>query len=163
MVFSDIVGFTTISQTFTPLKVAQMLDRLYLAFDELARKHKVFKVETIGDAYMGVTNLEGNEFDTHAKQIALFALEAIGAANTILIDEDKPELGHIRIRVGFHSGPVVSNVIGSLNPRFGLFGVSKGQVEDCRASLSPKLTNLLLLLFKKGHGQHRKPNGEQLY
>jgi len=122
VVFSDIVGFTTISQNFTPLKVAQLLDRLYLAFDGLARKHKVFKVETIGDAYMGVTNLEGNEFDTHAKQIALFALEAIGAANTILIDEDKPELGHVRIRVGFHSGPVVSNVIGSLNPRFGLFG-----------------------------------------
>ena len=33
-----------------------MLDRLYLAFDALANKHEVFKVETIGDAWMGVTN-----------------------------------------------------------------------------------------------------------
>ena len=64
VVFSDIVGFTKISQTFSPLKVSNMLDRLYLAFDDLAGKHKIFKVETIGDAYMGVTNLEGDQFDT---------------------------------------------------------------------------------------------------
>lgn len=38
------------------VKVCHMLDRLYLAFDALARKHEVFKVETIGDAWMGVTN-----------------------------------------------------------------------------------------------------------
>ena len=35
-----------------------MLDRLYLAFDALANKHEVFKLETIGDAWVGVTNRE---------------------------------------------------------------------------------------------------------
>ena len=49
-------------------------------------------------------------------------MDAIEAASNILIDEDAPERGYVRIRVGFHSGPVVSNVIGSLNPRYGLFG-----------------------------------------
>mmetsp|Transcript_17837 Transcript_17837/g.44072 ORF Transcript_17837/g.44072 Transcript_17837/m.44072 type:complete len:191 (+) Transcript_17837:3623-4195(+) len=39
-----------------------------------------------------------------------------------MIDEDEPELGCVHIHVGFHSGHVVSNVIGSLNPRYGLFG-----------------------------------------
>jgi hypothetical protein len=39
-----------------------------------------------------------------------------------LIDEDDPSAGRLHIRVGFHSGQVVSNVIGSLNPRYGLFG-----------------------------------------
>mmetsp|Transcript_6825 Transcript_6825/g.12470 ORF Transcript_6825/g.12470 Transcript_6825/m.12470 type:complete len:772 (-) Transcript_6825:97-2412(-) len=122
VVFSDIVGFTTISDTFTPLKVSNMLDRLYQALDSLASKHKVFKVETIGDAYMGVTNLDGTQFDDHVKCIALFAQEAIAVAAQIPIDEDDLSLGCVRMRVGFHSGPVVSNVIGSLNPRYGLFG-----------------------------------------
>jgi guanylate cyclase len=122
VVFSDIVGFTDISQTFSPLKVSNMLDRLYQAFDILANKHKVFKVETIGDAYMGVSNLDGSEFDSHVKQIAEYAQDAIAAASQILIDDENPERGPVRIRVGFHSGPVVSNVIGSLNPRYGLFG-----------------------------------------
>ena len=71
---------------------------------------------------MGVTNLENNMKDTHVKHIAGFALEMVEAAGKILIDEEDPKRGYIRIRVGFHSGNVVSNVIGSLNPRFGLFG-----------------------------------------
>lgn len=45
--FSDIVHFTDISRMMSPVKVCHMLDRLYLAFDELARKHEVFKVETV--------------------------------------------------------------------------------------------------------------------
>ena len=31
--FSDIVGFTTISGTISPMKVSSLLDRLYLSFD----------------------------------------------------------------------------------------------------------------------------------
>jgi Adenylate and Guanylate cyclase catalytic domain len=45
------------------------------------------QVETIGDAYMGVTNLDGSQDDTHVKRIAEFAMEAIEAAGKILIDE----------------------------------------------------------------------------
>src|SRR6056300_678363 len=120
--FSDIVRFTDISRVLPPVKVMKMLDRLYLAFDALANQHEVFKVETIGDAWMGVTNLEGNQADSHAKRIAEFAMDAIQAANQVLIDEDDPSAGYVHIRVGLHSGAVVSNVIGSLNPRYGLFG-----------------------------------------
>jgi len=45
IVFSDIVGFTDISREISPMKVSMMLDRLYLAFDRIAKKHAVFKVE----------------------------------------------------------------------------------------------------------------------
>lgn len=50
--FSDIVDFTTISSTLAPQKVAELLDRLYSKFDSLSQKHDIFKVETIGDAYV---------------------------------------------------------------------------------------------------------------
>jgi len=56
--FSDIVRFTDISRAMSAVKVCNMLDRLYLAFDALASKHEVFKLETIGDAWVGVTNCE---------------------------------------------------------------------------------------------------------
>jgi class 3 adenylate cyclase len=122
VVFSDIVHFTDISRELSPMKVSQMLDRLYLAFDKIARAHIIFKVETIGDAYMGVTNLLGDMDNTHVKHAAEFAIDMINEAGKILIDDEDPHKGFIQIRVGFHSGPVVSNVIGSLNPRYGLFG-----------------------------------------
>jgi hypothetical protein len=71
---------------------------------------------------MGVTNLEKHQQDTHVRQAARFAIDMVIEANKILIDEEVPEKGYINVRCGFHSGPVVSNVIGSLNPRYGLFG-----------------------------------------
>ena len=49
--FSDIVGFTQISARLDPRKVANMLDRLYHAFDELSTRHGIYKVETIGTQY----------------------------------------------------------------------------------------------------------------
>lgn len=66
--------------------------------------------------------VEENQNNTHVKRIAAFAIEAVAAASNIVIDEDDPSAGTLHIRVGFHSGPVVSNVIGSLNPRYALFG-----------------------------------------
>ncbi|CAB9525762.1 Receptor-type guanylate cyclase gcy [Seminavis robusta] len=120
--FSDIVGFTNISSTFSPIKVSKMLDRLYLAFDSLAEKHELFKLETIGDAYLAVSNLVRDQQEDHVKKVAEFAIDAVKAASEVPIDVEDVSKGYVNIRVGFHSGPVVSNVVGNLNPRYGLFG-----------------------------------------
>ena len=50
--FSDIVGFTEISAELPPRKVAALLGNLYTKFDELSRRHDVFKVETIVSVFM---------------------------------------------------------------------------------------------------------------
>lgn len=119
---SDVVGFTTIASTISPAKVSDMLDRLYRRFDELTFKYKVFKIETVGDAYLCVTNLiEDQEFD-HAKRIAEFSAAAIQAANETYIDLENPNMGCVQIRVGFHSGPVITNVVGCRLPKFSMFG-----------------------------------------
>ena len=119
--FSDIVGYTTISANLTPKKVSEMLDRLYLKFDALSSHHDVFKIETIGDAYMAVTNLASKQ-DDHVARLARFAMDAMEAAQETLIDIDEPDKGYVNIRVGFHSGPIVADVIGSRCPKYTLFG-----------------------------------------
>jgi serine/threonine protein kinase len=44
ILFCDIVGFTDISASLDPRKVANLLDRLYHKFDDLSGEHDVFKV-----------------------------------------------------------------------------------------------------------------------
>ena len=119
--FSDIVGFTTIASEMSPMKVSDMLDRLYMKFDNISRIHDVFKVETIGDAWMGVTNLATPQPD-HTKRIADFAMDALRAASITMVDQEDASKGFVNIRVGFHSGPVIANVVGSRNPKYTLIG-----------------------------------------
>jgi len=109
--FSDIVGFTTISGTLDALKVSDMLDRLYMRFDGIAESMGVFKIETIGDAYICATNLCDDQENTHAAILARFALAAVQAASETLVDADDPDSGRLCIRVGLCSGPVMSSVI----------------------------------------------------
>jgi len=122
MFFSDIVGFTTISSNISPDQVSDMLDRLYLKFDALSVKYDVFKIETIGDAFVGVCNLVKDQGMDHAKRVAEFAIETIKAAADTPILCDDPNLGTVRIRVGIHCGPLVARVVGSRNPRYCVFG-----------------------------------------
>eukprot|EP00730_Choanoeca_flexa_P005203 TRINITY_DN11901_c0_g6_i1.p1 TRINITY_DN11901_c0_g6~~TRINITY_DN11901_c0_g6_i1.p1 ORF type:complete len:479 (+),score=123.04 TRINITY_DN11901_c0_g6_i1:41-1438(+) len=148
--FSDIVGFTDISGSLPPEEVMDMLDRLYTRLDGLVDRYDLFKVETIGDAFMCVANLHKEQHDDHVKRIAQFSMDAIAAANETPISLTDDSLGNINIRVGFHTGPVVANVVGSKNPRYCLFGDTvnvssrmESNSEKNRIHLSDTATKLL--------------------
>jgi hypothetical protein len=59
VLFADIAGFTAWSSTRDPAQVFILLQSVYQAFDKIAKRRKVFKVETIGDSYVAVTGLPG--------------------------------------------------------------------------------------------------------
>ncbi len=59
--FADVVGFTTLSAALSAGQVMDMLDRLYTALDALSAAHDVFKIDTIGDAYLVAANLSGDQ------------------------------------------------------------------------------------------------------
>lgn len=118
--FSDIVGFTHLSSSSTPLEVVELLNQMYTAFDSIIDEHDVYKVETIGDAYMVVSGLPVRNGDRHADEIATMAIKIICFCRGFRVPH-RPDL-IVNIRAGVHSGPVVTGVVGLKMPRYCLFG-----------------------------------------
>lgn len=117
ILFADIVGFTSYAAAVPPAQVVQTLDRLFSCFDELARKHGIEKIKTIGDAYMVAGGLRAH--DVHpARAVAEFALDLLSA-----VDGLNGGLGQrLALRIGIHSGPVVAGVIGKAKFAYDLWG-----------------------------------------
>ncbi|EDV91343.1 soluble guanylate cyclase 88E [Drosophila grimshawi] len=120
ILFSDIVTFTEICSRITPMEVVSMLNAMYSIFDTLTERNSVYKVETIGDAYMVVAGAPDKDAN-HAERVCDMALDMIDA----ITDLKDPSTGqHLRMRVGVHSGAVVAGIVGLKMPRYCLFGDS---------------------------------------
>ncbi|KAH9493958.1 Nitrogen permease regulator 2 [Dermatophagoides farinae] len=118
--FSDIVGFTLLSAESSPLQVVDLLNDLYTCFDAIIDIHDVYKVETIGDAYMVASGLPIRNGNDHAKEIAMLALNLKKAVSGFKIRHSPKK--RLQIRIGIHSGPCVAGVVGLKMPKYCLFG-----------------------------------------
>ncbi|XP_043476394.1 head-specific guanylate cyclase isoform X2 [Leptopilina heterotoma] len=150
MLFSDIVGFTAICSTATPMMVINMLQNLYEQFDIYCGQLDVYKVETIGDAYCVACGLHRNT-NTHAQQIAWMALKMIETCSQHHTHDGKP----IKMRIGVHTGMVLAGVVGKKMPRYCLFGHNvtlankfESTSEPLRINISP--TTYQFLMQKPG-------------
>lgn len=118
--FSDIVGFTAMSAESTPLQVVDFLNDLYTCFDSIIGNYDVYKVETIGDAYMVVSGLPIRNGIIHAAEIASMSLHLLDEVSCFKVRHRPNE--KLLLRIGIHSGPVCSGVVGLKMPRYCLFG-----------------------------------------
>merc|ERR1712013_336247 len=133
MLFSDVVTFTVICSRLKPLQVVALLNNMYTLFDFLCDQNAVYKVETIGDAYLIVAGCP-IKASNHALKICDMAFDMMDGI-TMLKDPGTGE--NILMRIGCHSGPVVAGVVGLKMPRYCLFGVNVGLTEKFESNSKP--------------------------
>ena len=106
VMFADIVNFTRLTERIPPLELIALLNKMFSSFDELAEKHGLEKIKTIGDAYMAAGGLSSQ--DGTVEQVADMALEMLE-----LFHRDPAYTSHdMGLHVGIATGPVVAGVIG---------------------------------------------------
>ncbi|MDQ1557824.1 MAG: adenylate cyclase [Pyrinomonadaceae bacterium] len=117
ILFADVVGFTQMSALITPVELVYLLNEIFSSFDELATRHKLEKIKTIGDAYMVAAGLPERRAD-HAEAMAEMALDMQDA----LAAFNRARNASLDIRTGINTGPVVAGIIGTSKFIYDLWG-----------------------------------------
>jgi len=117
VLFSDIVGYTSLAERLGPRRTVMLLNDLYRRFDQAAAECGVEKVETVGDGYLAVAGAPVRN-DHHPEAVARFALAIIEAARQVPISSTEP----VQIRIGIHTGPIFAGVIGEHRFHYAIFG-----------------------------------------
>jgi class 3 adenylate cyclase len=108
ILFSDLVGFTTLASGFTPERILEILSTVFERFDEAVSRHGLEKIKTIGDAYMVAGGLP-EPLPDHVAKVADLAIDMIDIVHRTRLSLDID----LRVRIGIHTGPVVAGVIGA--------------------------------------------------
>eukprot|EP00980_Cylindrotheca_fusiformis_P005314 scaffold1136_cov146-Cylindrotheca_fusiformis.AAC.27 len=122
--FADLVGFTAWSSAREPHHVFILLETIYGAFDKLAYRHGVFKVETVGDCYVAAAGLPEPKED-HAVAACRFARDCLRKMKDVILKLEVslgPDTSDLDLRTGIHSGQVTAGVLRGERSRFQLFG-----------------------------------------
>jgi class 3 adenylate cyclase len=153
--FIDVVGYTTMASQVSPRSVMTFLNTLFLLLDDLTDRAGVQKIETSGDCYIVAGGLDNRRLDNRRLDNRRLGADARSSALSVLAFAEMalsgtrgmkaPNGQTMRIRVGMHTGPCVSGIVGVKVPKFGLFGdtmntasrmESTGQVGAVQASES---------------------------
>jgi len=141
VLFTEIVGFEGLQSSCGVKDTIKVLNRMFRAFDDLTDLHRVYKVETVGDTYMCVAGHEKNNNDDNVNQVerlVTLARDLLKASARIRLPSGEP----LQLRVGIHTGPAYSGVVGHKCPRFCFFGDTVNTASRMKSTSDPGCVQL---------------------
>jgi adenylate cyclase len=139
ILFADFQGFSLLAERTEPALLVDLLDQYFTSFDDIVARHGLEKVKTIGDAYLAVGGVPDAD-RRHPIKACLAALEMQAAVAGIKSrSEGRPAL---ELRIGIHTGPVISGVVGARRFSFDVWGDAVNTASFLEAHCPPGRINL---------------------
>lgn len=132
VIFSNLTGFSKLSETLTAYEIVSILNDLVAAFDETAERYGIEKIKTIGDSYLGVCGLSIPYLD-HDKRVLDFALEMVAIVRRFNSEREF----ELNIRIGINSGDVVAGIVGRNKFIYDVWGDTINLASALRAACPP--------------------------
>ena len=129
VMFTDVVGFTNISQRMKPSRLVKRLDVLFRRFDELVQGNDLEKIKTIGDAYMCAGGIPV-ENSINPMNACIAALQIQDYMSKLKFDAIANHSDYWELRLGIHTGPVVAGIIGDLKLAYDIWGPTVNQAQQ---------------------------------
>ena len=117
ILFADVVNSTPLTRELSPREMVTLLDEYVAHFDQLALRHGLEKIRTIGDNWMGVAGVPQPRAD-HAQRAARMALDMVAYVR----ERQRASARCLDFRIGLNSGPVIGGVIGKSKFVFDIWG-----------------------------------------
>jgi class 3 adenylate cyclase len=119
VLFTDIVSYTEMAKRYDADIIYKLLNDVYTRFDDIINKYEnLQKIETIGDAYMVVSDIYTNDQRNNVKNTILFAFDILREIKTIPTPDGVP----LQLRIGINLGKVVVGILGVEIPRLCIIG-----------------------------------------
>ncbi|KAI8622173.1 nucleotide cyclase [Chytriomyces sp. MP71] len=115
--FSDITNFAQLAGKHSTKEMLGTLNNLWIQYDVVCKRWGMYKVETIGDAFLGVVGAPDRITD-HAERAVNFAIDVIRMVGDFRTHDGE----EIVTRIGLNSGPITAGVLGDSNPHWCIVG-----------------------------------------
>jgi len=123
IMFTDVVGFTRISESMVPSRIVSKLDILFQKFDEIIQANNLEKIKTIGDAYMCAGGVPV-ENSTNPIDACCAALQIQAFMDKLKYEAIADHEDFWEIRLGINTGPVIAGIIGNIRLAYDVWGSS---------------------------------------
>lgn len=118
IMFCDLVDFTSKAANLEPTVLVNELTEIFAEFDEIITGLECLRIKTLGDGYMAAAGLKKKSTPDHAERLVAAGLDMIDHLHKR--NENHPLKWECRI--GIHSGPVISGVVGKARCQFDIMG-----------------------------------------
>ena len=147
VMFTDFKGFTFLAEKLTSTDLVKEIDYCFAKFDDIIGKYRIEKIKTIGDAYMCAAGIPAED-SYNPVLITLAGLEIISFMDELKEERKKTDLPYFELRLGIHTGPLVTGVVGKKKFAYDVWGDTVNTASRMESSGAPGMVNVSEVTYK---------------